>query len=301
MKFRVLASLLVWLFGQSFAVACPDINGLVDIQCDGKLLVVTFGDSITAGAQDPKHLGYPGRLAKLMKQIEVVNLGLYGENSTEGRNRAISEISEFKKEADYVIILEGTNDYYDDSPSLEDAKANLLSMIATAKKTGAQVLLGSLTATTRGFQRAWVDGLNDEIKKLVDIDFYSLGTSIVGFDGLHPSTEGYEEMAKLVRRRLKSIAASIRPRDADKDGLYDFEEDKRHTNRRNSDSDGDGIIDGKEVWKYKTSPRKKDTDRDRLSDRDEIKHYHTDPLKKDTDGDGISDGDEVQNFTDPRH
>jgi outer membrane protein OmpA-like peptidoglycan-associated protein len=62
------------------------------------------------------------------------------------------------------------------------------------------------------------------------------------------------------------------------------------------DTDGDGLKDGDELFKYRTDPTKYDTDGDGLSDGDEILKYHTDPLKADTDGDGLSDGDEVLKY-----
>ena len=48
--------------------ACPDIDALVDVNCDGKLVFFFYGDSITYGLRDiavglnGKPLGYPGRL-----------------------------------------------------------------------------------------------------------------------------------------------------------------------------------------------------------------------------------------------
>src|SRR5437870_5423757 len=66
------------------------------------------------------------------------------------------------------------------------------------------------------------------------------------------------------------------------------------------DSDGDGIGDSDEIYKYHTDPHKWDSDGDRLNDFDEVFRYRTDANKTDTDGDGISDGDEVLKYqTDP--
>ena len=261
----------------SGASACPTINGLIDIQCDGKILVVTFGDSITQGYLDPARLGYPGRLSKLMPKISVANLGLHGENTYNGRFRAMRELDNFP-DADYIIILEGTNDFYDETPNAEEAAANVKSMIASAKATGAKVLVGNLTATKRGFQRSWVYSVNKVYRAFTSINFYALGEDIIGFDGIHPTRTGYEEMAVLVRHKLKALAKVIKPKDSDKDGLYDYEETRLKTSNRKSDTDGDGLSDGKEVWKYKTDPLKADTDGDGLSDGDEINLYHTNPL-----------------------
>ncbi len=292
-------SCLIFIGLVSTTFACPTVDGLVDVQCDGQVVVVAFGDSITQGYLDPSRLGYPGRLSKLMPNISVVNLGQHGENTTTGVIRARRELDNFP-DADYIILLEGVNDFYDQTPSVVEARENLLGMIAAAKATGAKVLVGNLTATKRGFQRQWILDVNKAYKPLAAIDFYGLGEEIIGFDGIHPTTEGYTAMAKLVRTTLKKLSAKIKPKDSDKDGLYDYEEIRLKTSSRKADSDGDGLTDGKEVWKFKTNPRKTDTDGDAINDRDELYVYKTDPLEVDTDGDGNSDGDEISVYlTDP--
>ncbi len=75
------------------------------------------------------------------------------------------------------------------------------------------------------------------------------------------------------------------------------------TDPNNPDSDGDGLIDGKEdvnsngrVDERETDPTAVDTDRDGIPDNDEIKGtfgYKTDPSNPDTDGDGLPDGFEL--------
>lgn len=65
--------------------------------------------------------------------------------------------------------------------------------------------------------------------------------------------------------------------DPDRDGLTDAEESRYGADQNNPDTDGDGLTDGDEVYKYKT-----------------------DPKLKDTDGDGYTDGSEVQKGYNPR-
>ena len=91
------------------------------------------------------------------------------------------------------------------------------------------------------------------------------------------------------------------PLDSDGDGLTDEEELRLGTDPNNPDTDGDGLLDGEEVHRYKTNPLDPDTDHDGLKDGEEVKRYKTDPLDPDTAHDGLLDGDEVKTYlTDPR-
>ncbi len=89
--------------------------------------------------------------------------------------------------------------------------------------------------------------------------------------------------------------------DTDADGLKDGEEIRRYkTSPTVTDSDGDGLSDGDEVFKHRTDASQADTDGDGLTDGDEVLKYGTDPLRIDTDSDTLTDGDEVLKYnTDP--
>jgi hypothetical protein len=56
--------------------------------------------------------------------------------------------------------------------------------------------------------------------------------------------------------------------DSDHDGLPDYFERQIGTDPYNSDTDGDGLSDYDEIFKYKTDPLKKDSDGDGISDSD---------------------------------
>ena len=63
-----------------------------------------------------------------------------------------------------------------------------------------------------------------------------------------------------------------------------------------SDTDGDNVTDGMEMYQLRSSPFDRDTDNDFMSDMEEIQ-IGSSPIMADTDGDGITDSDEVN--TDP--
>lgn len=83
--------------------------------------------------------------------------------------------------------------------------------------------------------------------------------------------------------------------DADGDGLADVFEEAAGLDPHKTDTDGDGVVDGKDIV---TQLGTKDTDGDGLDDTFEGL-FGTDIHVKDTDGDGFSDGDEVKNGYNP--
>ena len=66
--------------------------------------------------------------------------------------------------------------------------------------------------------------------------------------------------------------------DRDFDGLPSDEEGIRGTDDRNPDSDGDGLLDGEEVFEFGTNPALADSDGDGFDDKTEIENGF-DPLK----------------------
>jgi len=104
-------------------------------------------------------------------------------------------------------------------------------------------------------------------------------------------------------------------RDTDGDGVFDLAEVFEGTNpsdasERGIDSDGDGLTDvleeeprgtilGRYAWNGPYKSGCNDTDGDGLSDGEEIFRYGTDPLHRDSDGDGLIDGREVDLSLEP--
>jgi len=248
----------------------------VDLNCDGQVVIAAFGDSITRGVGDTEGLGYPGRVQILLPDVDVYNLGNPGENTYSGKSRAGSVFSQIP-EPDYSVVLEGVNDYWVSTRSVKQTHINLSSIMTRARDTGSLALLGKLTQVKRASQKPWVKSLNAELGRHTSIDFYSLGASIISWDLLHPSGEGYQKMATLVVDALNKVSASNRPVDSDGDVLYDFAEQRYGSNPYVYDTDGDGIGDGAEVFTYGSSPISTDSDGDGVSDTVEILQLGSDP------------------------
>lgn len=255
--------------------ACPDHNGILDVNCDGKVIIVTFGDSITRGVSDNLGIGYPGRLQQMLPDTTVINLGNPGEQTPSGRSRAAKNFATYAN-ADFYLILEGVNDYWITGYKSSKTRDNLLSMVRSGNSHGGLVLLGNLTQVKRSYQKSWVSSVNSKINPYRQIDYYSLGSGIISSDNLHPNGNGYTAMANLALAMLQQATAINRPVDTDGDGVYDFGEALYGSNPFVADTDGDGVLD-----------------------KDEIFTYHSNPASTDSDGDGFADGFEVSHGADP--
>ena len=88
--------------------------------------------------------------------------------------------------------------------------------------------------------------------------------------------------------------------DADDDGLSDDDEALRGTDPNLADTDGDGLLDGREVFETGTDPLNADSDADGITDGEEVDTYGSNPSSNDGDGDGLPDYNEIfQHGTDP--
>lgn len=269
---------LVWLIAfAANASACPDVDGLVDINCDGYVKVLAFGDSITYGRGDEQHLGgYVGRLKTTFPNVHFYNLGRPGEDTYSGRSRAAS-LYAVHTDMDYSVVLEGTNDFWLPNRSSGTSKLNLLSMVRSAANTGSVTLLANLTDIRRSSQRPWVISLNSQLNPYRQIDFFSLGRGIISSDSLHPSGTGYQLMAQMAASILHNYSEASRPADTDHDGVYDWEETRAGSNPNLADSDGDGLTDADELYVYHCSPTSTDTDADGFGDYQEAVVMHSNP------------------------
>lgn len=113
----------VAFYGLLFLVAACGGSGdksvkLADLNGDGQIVVLCFGDSITVGVGDGAAAnvapsspgGYPARLQSLLAghsavPLVIINDGVSGETTDEGRERLETELEANKP--DYVILLEG--------------------------------------------------------------------------------------------------------------------------------------------------------------------------------------------------
>lgn len=301
-KFAVILSIcLAVSCGNVFA--CPKINGLIDANCDGKVEIAIFGDSIVRGIRDSEMDsetgGYIKDLSNTFKKVTFVNRGIPGIDSGALYRAFVrnapnkGKTYETLSQADAVLTGVGINDYWLQVPPQATIR-NLLrtrDFIRSFSKKEFNVapftLTINLTNTSRDFQEPWVKSVNSLIRSNSArlgpiIPFGSLPAGlIVSEDKLHPDDIGYARLAKVV-------AASLR-------GSYN-----NLAKMRNVDLDKDGVADWAEVRKFGTDPKKYDSDGDGIRDGNEIFKWGTNPLLPDTDADGVSDPEEIAAGSDPK-
>ncbi len=151
-------------------------------------------------------------------------------------------------------------------------------------------------------------------------------------DGIYDSYELY--LGSGLIPDFEPVLLDPNSNDTDSDGIIDFHEYQItnvsniihpyisfviitpfNTSVVNPDTDGDGLLDGEELYGYEVGysrpwvssnlvrslPNNNDSDGDGLTDYEEIVVFETDPNTDDTDGDFLSDYDEVKTFVYPQH
>lgn len=278
------------------ASACPTIDGLVDFNCDGEIKIAATGDSIVRGTGDKEgnfdNAGWVYDLRSIFPDARITNVGVPGVTSQSLRRLFIKNLVPGNityremRDADYVIIEVGTNEYWEFAPisrtitGIRRLRDTLRSFYEdTLHDPLPMFVIATPPQSKRSFQNPFLlklaEALLQEKQSLnVKILFHKLGTSIISSDLLHPSKKGYDRMAQYVanvlRTKVTSQASALRP-DLDADGIYDeFESSKFGSDPLLSDTDGDGISDGDEVFELATNPSSQDSDGDGALDLEDL-------------------------------
>jgi acyl-CoA thioesterase I len=183
---------------------------------DTRPVIAAFGDSLTAGLGLEPGQSYPDRLQILLDnagyRYRVLNMGVSGDTTTDGLERVPSVLALHPA----IVVLEfGANDGLRGQP-VSSAKQNLAAIIEALSRSGARILLAGMTLPRnygpdyiRSFEQMYVDLA--EKYKLARIPFLLEGVGgdprLTQPDGLHPTAEGAEIMARTVMRYLTPLIA----------------------------------------------------------------------------------------------
>ncbi len=177
-------------------------------------MIVAFGDSLTAGFGADPGKSFPDFLQRDLDAAglkwRVVNLGVSGNTTTDGLSR-LSEVLAYKPRV--TIVEFGGNDGLRGLP-IPTTRANLERIIQMLEGSGSKVLLAGMTLPPnygpdyiQPFQQIYVDLAAKY--KLPRIPFLLEGVAIhpdlMQQDGIHPTAQGNEIVAKTVIRFLKPM------------------------------------------------------------------------------------------------
>lgn len=178
--------------------------------------ILFFGDSLTAAmGLDPAE-GYPAEIQKMIDSLglnyEVVNAGLSGETTAAGKNRIDWVLNQ---EVDVFVLALGANDGLRGIP-VEETRKNLQAIIETVREKNPEVeiiLAGMQIPPNMGPEyttdfKQLFPGLAEE-NDIHLIPFLLEGVAGVPElnqqDGIHPTAEGYDIVAKNVWEVLAPV------------------------------------------------------------------------------------------------
>lgn len=168
--------------------------------------ILAFGDSLTVGVGTGRDNAYPAVLQR-MTNIEVINAGVSGETSAQGRLRLPAVLDEYRP--DLVILCHGGNDFLRRQDT-SATKANLAAMIELMQSREIQVVLigvpepGIFLSSARLYaELADEYDLPIDNRTMADLQ----GKPSLKSDQVHLNLEGYRLFAEAVFTLLRDAGA----------------------------------------------------------------------------------------------
>jgi acyl-CoA thioesterase-1 len=178
-------------------------------------VIVTFGDSLTAGAGVPGVVSYPSQLQAALDarglKYRVVNAGVSGETSGEGLSRLDAVLGNDPR----IVILElGVNDGLRKYP-LDEVRKNLRAIMEKLQASGVQIVLAGMQVPPRLSSPEYAAEFRKIFPELASryrvplIPFFLEDVALVRElnqeDGLHPNAEGYSYVVRNVLSVLEPL------------------------------------------------------------------------------------------------
>lgn len=184
-----------------------------------RLLVVAFGDSLTAGYGLDPGLGLAPQLEATLRRrghvADVEDAGVSGDTTTAGRARLGWTLDGLPRKPDLVIVELGGNDMLRLLPT-SLIEENLAAIVEELKRRDIKVLLAGMRAV-RNADPAYVrafEAIYPRLARRHDVPLYPFfldGAALVPGrmldDGVHPSFEGVKQMAVRIAPAVEDAVA----------------------------------------------------------------------------------------------
>jgi acyl-CoA thioesterase-1 len=184
------------------------------VKADARPVIVTFGDSLSAGFGVDAGLAYPDFLQKELDSAgysyRVVNESLSGDTSSGG----VSRVASVLVHKPVIVILElGANDGLRGIP-VASTRENLDQIITELTKAGAKVLLLGITLPRnygmdyiKQFDRTFPELAKKHNARLLPfmLENVALNPNLMQRDALHPTAEGNRVVAGNVMKALQPL------------------------------------------------------------------------------------------------
>ncbi|MBI3683153.1 MAG: arylesterase [Acidobacteria bacterium] len=193
------------------AEAPPDFKPML---ADPRPVIVTFGNSLSAGFGVDPGLSFPDFLQKELDRAgfryRLVNEGVSGDTTSGGAARIASVLAHNPE----IVILElGANDGLRGIP-VGTTRDNLDQMIRALEKSGAKVLLAGITLP-RNYGPDYIRQFDHVYPELAArhkvpllpflLEGVALNPKLMQRDALHPNTEGNKIVAASVFKALQPL------------------------------------------------------------------------------------------------
>lgn len=192
-----------------------------------KRLVLAFGDSLFAGYGMAQRLSFPAALGRQLAgrgiTADMVNAGVSGDTTADGRRRLVQTLDGLEGKPDLVILGLGANDAMLGVPPAE-VRRNLETMLGELKRRRIPVLLTGLVAAP-GMESPYFSRYEAIIPDVARRFGATLEPSLLEDvldrreflqpdGGLHPNAQGAQRMAE----RVAPLAAKALERQSPRPG-----------------------------------------------------------------------------------
>lgn len=182
-------------------------------------VILFFGNSITAGMGLDTNEAFPAIIERKIDSLDlpytVINAGLSGETTASGKNRLDWVLNQ---KVDVFVLELGANDGLRGLP-LEETRKNLQDIIAKVreKNPGVKIILAGMEIPpnlgpeyTSGFRKIFSDLAKEKNVHLIPflLEGVAGDPALNQEDGIHPTAEGYEIVAKNVWEVLWPVLKS---------------------------------------------------------------------------------------------